>query len=43
MDTYSHVIPGMDAHAANTVANLILGESTEDKGPGPMPEPFTDK
>jgi integrase len=43
MDTYSHVIPGMDAHAATAVANLILGESIQREGPGPKPEPFTDK
>ena len=24
MDTYSHVLPGMDSLAANTVASLIL-------------------
>ena len=26
MDTYSHVLPGLDAEAAGTVARLILGE-----------------
>jgi integrase len=26
MDTYSHVLPGMDERAAATVASLILGE-----------------
>ncbi len=26
MDTYSHVLPGLDAHSADTVAQLILGE-----------------
>jgi integrase len=26
MDTYSHVIPGLDEHAADTVARLILGD-----------------
>jgi Phage integrase family len=26
MDTYSHVLPGLDAQAAGTVARLILGE-----------------
>ena len=26
MDTYSHVIPGLDEQAAQTVARLILGE-----------------
>ena len=25
MDTYSHVLPGLDAQAAGTVARLILG------------------
>jgi integrase len=27
MDTYSHVLPGLDAQAAGTVARLILGDS----------------
>ena len=26
MDTYSHVLPGLDAEAAGTVARLILGD-----------------
>jgi len=26
MDTYSHVLPGLDAEAAGTVAQLILGD-----------------
>jgi integrase len=26
MDTYSHVLPGLDAEAADTVARLILGD-----------------
>ena len=26
MDTYSHVLPGLDEHAAGTVARLILGD-----------------
>ncbi|HKO83156.1 MAG TPA: hypothetical protein VJ140_01065 [Actinomycetota bacterium] len=26
MDTYSHVLPGLDAQAAGTVARLILGD-----------------
>ena len=30
MDTYSHVLPGMDERAANTVASLIL----DDQPPG---------
>jgi hypothetical protein len=33
LDVYSHVIPGMDAAAANAVAGLILGEPTQAKGP----------
>ena len=43
LDVYSHVIPGMDAHAANAVASLILGDSAEHEGPGPKPGPSTDK
>jgi integrase len=27
MDTYSHVIPGLDEQAAETVARLILGDA----------------
>ncbi len=30
MDTYSHVLPGLDALAAGTVARLILGDSDPD-------------
>jgi hypothetical protein len=30
MQTYMHVIPGMDAAAAKEVANLILGEALPD-------------
>ena len=30
LDTYSHVLPGLDAQAAETVARLILGD-----GPAP--------
>jgi integrase len=26
LDTYSHVLPGLDAQAAETVARLILGD-----------------
>jgi integrase len=37
MDTYSHVLPGLDAEAAGTVAQLILGDS------GTHPEPSVDK
>jgi integrase len=43
MDTYSHVIPGMDAAAANAVASLILDGSSPSERPGPKPGPFTDK
>jgi integrase len=33
MDTYSHVLPGMDESAASTVASLILGgEATGETG-----------
>ena len=31
LDTYAHVLPGMDADAADLVANMILGE--------PLPQP----
>ncbi len=31
MDTYSHVLPGLDAQAAGTVARLILGEPRHGK------------
>jgi integrase len=30
MDTYSHVLPGLDAEAAGTVARLILGDSDQE-------------
>jgi len=30
MQTYMHVIPGMDAAAANQVADLILGRCAQD-------------
>jgi integrase len=43
LDVYSHVIPGMDAAAADAVASLILDDSTEREGPGPKPGPSTDK
>jgi integrase len=33
MDTYSHVLPGLDARAAGTVARLILGELRHGKRP----------
>ena len=31
MDTYSHVLPGMDEHAASVVARLILDDEPPDK------------
>jgi hypothetical protein len=31
MDTYSHVLPGLDEQAADTVAQLILGQSGRQK------------
>jgi hypothetical protein len=37
MDTYSHVLPGLDAQAADTVARLILGP------PEPSSDPSADK
>ena len=38
LDTYSHVIPGMDAQAAATVAGLILTSTQKgpDRSPGPL-------
>ena len=30
MDTYSHVLPGLDAQAAGTVARLILGDPDQE-------------
>jgi integrase len=33
MDTYSHVLPGLDAQAASTVARLILGPSEPGSDP----------
>ncbi|HET9005300.1 MAG TPA: hypothetical protein VFQ04_01190 [Actinomycetes bacterium] len=30
MDTYSHVLPGLDEQAAGQVARLILGEGSGD-------------
>jgi integrase len=33
MDTYSHVLPGLDAAAAGTVAQLILGDSSTRREP----------
>jgi hypothetical protein len=35
MQTYMHVIPGMDAAAADEIASLILGE-TEAPAAGPQ-------
>jgi hypothetical protein len=32
MDTYSHVLPGMDELAATTVARLILNGQAPDEG-----------
>jgi integrase len=43
LDVYSHVIPGMDAQAADAVASLILDGSSPTKRPGPKSGPFTDK
>jgi hypothetical protein len=37
LDVDSHVIPGMDAQAANAVANLILDGSSQAKGPDRSP------
>jgi integrase len=43
LDVYSHVIPGMDAAAANAVANLILDGCSPSERPGPKPGPSTDR
>ena len=43
LDVYSHVIPGMDAQAANAVAGLILDGFGPSERPGPKPGPSTDK
>jgi integrase len=43
LDVYSHVIPGMDAQAANAVASLILDGSNPTERPGPRSGPSTDK
>jgi integrase len=40
MQTYMHVIPGMDAAAADEIASLILGE-TEEPAAGPEAGPET--
>jgi hypothetical protein len=37
LDVYSHVIPGMDASAANAVASLILDGSAQANGPDRSP------
>jgi integrase len=39
LDTYSHVIPGMDAQAVNAVASLILGDFGPSERPGPKSGP----
>jgi integrase len=39
LDVYSHVIPGMDAAAANAVASLILDGSSASEGPDRSPGP----
>jgi len=36
LDTYSHVLPGLDAQAAETVARLILGD---EHPPGDVSKP----
>jgi integrase len=43
MDVYSHVIPGMDAQAANAMASLILDGSDPSERPGLRSGPSTDK
>jgi hypothetical protein len=43
LDVYSHVIPGMDAAAANAVASLILDGSGPSERPEPKSGPSTDK
>jgi hypothetical protein len=43
LDVYSHVSPGMDAQAANAMANLILDGSSQAERPRPKPRPSTDK
>ena len=43
LDVYSHVIPGMDAQAADAVASLILDGSSPTERPGTKPGPSTDK
>ena len=44
LQTYSHVIPGMDRDAAATVADLILTSTQKGPGtvvPGPSATPLT--
>ena len=43
LDVYSHVIPGMDAAAANAVTGLILGDPHSSERPGSKSGPSTDK
>ena len=38
MDTYSHVLPGLDEHAAVTVADLILNGPAAKKAAPPAAE-----
>jgi integrase len=40
MDTYSHVLPGLDAQAAGTVARLILGDA-DNKSDRPVDKTLT--
>jgi integrase len=40
MDTYSHVLPGLDAEAAGTVARLILGDADQEPT-RPVDKPLT--
>jgi integrase len=40
MDTYSHVLPGLDAQAAGTVARLILGDAEQEPA-RPVDKPLT--
>jgi hypothetical protein len=40
VDTYSHVLPGLDAQAAGTVARLILGEAEQEPA-RPVDNPLT--
>jgi integrase-like protein len=36
LQTYAHVIPAMDEHAASTVAALILGDRDQDRDRAPI-------